>query len=114
MAQGWNYMDSNGEITFDILDLDEDDNDSVEGCYRLESEDWKIFYFSHRMNGELWKAEPYIRPDATWPNGVKGIDVVYPVDRPLNKNTVRDLLSDILGKNIRWAEVHGPDSLQLK
>ena len=107
-------MSFNGEVTFDIVDLDEHDNDSIEGCYRLGAESWKIFYFSHRVNGELWTSGPYIRPDVAWPSGVRGIDVVYPVDKPLNKNTAKQLLSDILEKDVEWAEVHGPDSLQLK
>ena len=107
-------MKFKGEVTFDVLDNDEDDNDSLEGCYRLGSGDWKIFYFSHRKNGELWRAEPYVRSDVTWPSGIKGIDVVYPTDRPLNKRTVKKLLSDILEKDVEWVEIHGPDSLYLK
>ncbi len=105
-----------GEISFDILDNDEVDNACIEGCYRIAPEDWKIFYFSHshRTNGELWKGEPDIRRDVIWPSGNEGVDVVYPISKPLNKHTAKKLLSDILEKDVDWKEVHGPDSLQLK
>lgn len=106
-------MQVKGEITFDTFH-DEEDMDCVDGCYRVGEEDWKIFYFSHRTNGKLWQESPYIRSNVAWPSGVTGIDVVYPIDKPLNRETVKMVLTDVLGGNIDWTEVRGPDSLQLK
>ena len=101
-----------GEVSFDLVIGDEEQN-HIEGCFRLDEGDWRVFYFTNRLHGEWWQGAPDVRKDVTWPSGVTGVDVVYPKDKILNKLTVIRILSDILGIE-DWSEVRGPDSLQLK
>jgi len=101
-----------GEISFDTI-FSEEGVHHIEGCYRVNGESWKVFYFTHRFNGQWWQDLPVIRKDVVWPSGISGVDVVYPMDKILNKETVSRVLSDVLGVS-KWVEVRGPDSLQLK
>ena len=102
----------NGEITFDTQ-VDELGQDHIEGCYRIGGEDWKVFYFTHWFNGDLWSGDPVIKKDAVWQSGITGVNAVLPKEQRLNKTTVLDTLSELLGVQ-GWSEVRGPDSLQLK
>ena len=38
------------DISFDILNINDDQN-VIEGCYRLEGESWRVFYFSKMWSG---------------------------------------------------------------
>ena len=103
-----------GEISFDAVTLGEDD-DNIEGCYRIGESEWKVFFISHSLAGDApWTGEPIINSDAIWPSGVKGVNAIYPIRVKLNKFSVRTILSEALGENIQWTEVRGPDSLQMK
>lgn len=102
----------NGQISFDTV-LPESGQDHLEGCYKLDGDNWKVFYLTHRKNGAWWTGTPIVVPDAVWKSSVKGIDAVYPMEVILNKSTAMELLSGILG-GVQWTEIKGPDSLQMK
>ena len=101
-----------GEISFDLV-IPDRGLDHIEGCYRLEAADWRVFYFTHRTRGRWHEGEPIIRPEARFSSGILGVDAVYPTQIVLNKPGVKALLSEILG-GVEWTEVLGPDSLTLK
>jgi hypothetical protein len=85
----------------------------IEGCYRIDGEDWKVPYFTHWRNGNLWMGAPLIRDEAIFQSGIAGVDGVFPVDTVLNKKTVMKILAEVVGTE-GWTEVSGPNSLILK
>ena len=103
---------NSGEISFDLI-IPEEGMDHIEGVYRIEGADWKVFYFTHWRDGYLWSMNPIIRENVIFQSGIGGIDAVYPACQLLNKETSKKLLSSILG-GVSWVDVMGPDSLQLK
>lgn len=103
-----------GQVSFDLIQAETEDDSDFEGCFRLGDSDWQIFYVSRSINDSTCEDAPQICSDAIWPNGVPGIQVLWPADRPLNRQIVKTILSDALGGNVVWQEVHGPDSLQMK
>lgn len=84
-----------GEITFDTY-VDELSEHHLEGCYRQNGQDWKVFYFTHRANGKWWQGDPIIRKDAVWQSGITGVDALLPYAQILNKATVIEVLSAVL------------------
>jgi hypothetical protein len=94
------------ELSFDCVYGD--DQNHVEGCFRLPGRDWQVFYFTRR-----WEGQPEIIPAAVWKSGVTGVNVQHPKDQPLNQAVVIAVLSDVLGVT-SWSVVSGPDSLTLK
>ena len=104
-------MKRQGEITFDTVVSEDDDH--VEGCYRLVDEDWRVYYFSHSLNGKLCEGDPDVA-HIIWPSGVAGIDGQFPIQFRLNKESIKKILSEQMGGNIELLEVRGPNSLQLK
>lgn len=96
-----------GEISFDTIH-DEEENDSIfEGAFRLPNEGWRVFFF------QKYTDNPGIFRDHVFSSGIEGIKVNYPDDEILNKKIVKGILSDVLGVD-EWREVKGPDSLLLK
>ena len=95
------------EITFDLVM--EETMPFVEGCYRREGEDWRVFMFrkSHGMETVGTKS------DLVWASGVKGMNVIVSDATKLNKSLVFRALSDALGVT-EWTEVRGPDSMRLR
>jgi hypothetical protein len=101
-----------GEITFDTV-LPEEGAQHVEGCYRLDGEDWKVYYLTNWHNGSLWAGAPLIRNKAVFQSGISGVCGVVPDGTVLNKKTVMGILA--LAVDIdEWCEVSGPNSLILK
>jgi hypothetical protein len=100
------------EISFDALAL-EDDQDNVEGCYRLEGDDWQVFYFTRWWEGLPEERRAKVVKNAVFSSGITGVVVNYPKEQILDKAAVMRVLSDTLGV-AEWSEVRGPDSLQLK
>jgi hypothetical protein len=104
--------ESFGQISFDT-ELSDDDNEHMEGSYRLTSGDWKVFYFTHHHHGKMWMGEKNIRHDFMFSGGVIGTDSIFPTTEKLNKHTVVDIFTQLTGVKY-WVEVIGPDSLILK
>lgn len=94
------------ELTFDCIYGDDQDN--MEGCFRLPGQDWKVFYFTR-----WWNDCAGINPNAVWRGGITGVNVQHPKDQPLNQETVAAVLSTVLGVEA-WMVVAGPNSLSLK
>ena len=93
------------EISYDLV-MD-DDMQFVEGTYRLPGADWQVFIFSSReMN------EPEVMHQF-WESGVTGVFVRFPRCERLNRTAVERVLSNALGVS-EWAQVRGPDSMQLR
>lgn len=101
-----------GVISFDT-EVSDSGQHHIEGCYKLPESDWKVFYFTHFDGGKLWNGAPRINKNAIWQSGISGVDAVYPASTVLNKSSVSQLLSDILG-DVTFVEARGPDSLMLK
>jgi hypothetical protein len=94
------------ELSFDCIYGD--DQDHMEGCFRLPGRDWQVFYFTRR-----WDDKAEIIPNAVWRSGITGVNVQHPKDQPLNQAAVIAVLSRALGVET-WSIVLGPDSLTLK
>lgn len=93
------------EISFDLLMTP--DMEFCEGTFRLPGEPWQVFVVLRR---DLHQAE--IRRQR-WDSGVSGLLITFPKSDILDRNVVIRLLSDALGVG-DWAEVRGPDSMQLR
>lgn len=98
----------NADISFDTIQGDEEDGACFEGCYRVNSTEWKVFCFVRREG-----VQPEVMTDATFSSGIKGIQVWHPPYRALNRRVVKKIMADILGVR-EWVETIGPDSLALK
>jgi hypothetical protein len=96
----------NAEISFDTM-VPDTGSEHVEGCYRLGSSDWRVFYATQAYQGS-----PRIFP-ATWQSGASGIQIHHPKNEILNKASVKSALAEMLNVS-EWIEVRGPDSLQMK
>jgi hypothetical protein len=94
------------EISFDLKM--EDSMAFVEGAYRLGSGPWQVFIFSRHD-----ASAPSVNAQAKWKSGVTGVHIRLPKDDALNKKVVLRMLSNALGVH-DWAEVQGPDSIQLR
>jgi hypothetical protein len=96
------------EITFDLIMTE--DMPFVEGCYRLDGDEWQIFMFRHSRQG----IEPVgIKRHLIWDSGVTGLNVILPDHSKINKSIVLDEMSRMLGV-AEWIEVRGPDSMKLR
>jgi hypothetical protein len=100
------------EISFDTVN-DEEDRNHIEGCYRLDSGNWRIFYLSHYRHGKRWDGPTDIDNNVTWPSGMSGIQAFIPKSTMVNNDTAKEILSEVFCID-EWAEVRGPDSLQMK
>jgi hypothetical protein len=94
------------EISYDLI-MDED-MAFVEGTYHLPGHDWQVLIFG--PNDDI--DDPIVTP-TQWKSGVTGVVVCWPRWQPLNKRTVEQLLSGVLGVR-QWREVRGPDSIVIR
>jgi hypothetical protein len=94
------------EISYDLVM--EDEMSFVEGTYRLPGGEWQVFIFIRQRDSiELsWRS-------SRWKSGATGLIVRFPSGQLLNKAVVESTLSEALGVTV-WAEVRGPDSMQLR
>lgn len=112
-AIGLASSDGLGEITFDTI-LSDEDNEYVEGCYRTNSGDWRVYAFTHgdhERNSRM--SEKDIRHDIVFRGGVIGTDGILPRENKLNKDSIIRILAELTGVE-HWVEVSGPNSLILK
>jgi hypothetical protein len=100
-------MSMKAEISFDTI-VPDAGSENIEGCYRLEDCDWQVFYAT-----QVYQGDPHTLFPAKWRSGVIGVQIHYPVDKVLNKESVKAVLTNVLGVS-KWFEVLGPDSLRLK
>jgi len=94
------------EISFDTM-LDDGDNGTVEGSFRVPGSFWQVFVF---LKGDVGELRPEIGP---WRSGIYGAEFVVPRSATVNRKFVIGVMSEAFGTR-DWAEVHGPDSLALK
>jgi hypothetical protein len=94
-----------GEISYDLA---MDDNMSfVEGTYRIDSGDWRVFIFSKRAIAQpIWN-------ESTWASGVSGLVFHVPATMSLNTLIVERLMSEALSVS-EWQRLSGPDSMTLR
>jgi hypothetical protein len=95
------------EISFDLVM--EEDMAFVEGCCRLQDQDWQVFIF--RKSRGLEKVG--VRKHLVWESGVTGVNIIVPDEAQLNKHVVMTVLASELGVT-EWSEIRGPDSMQLR
>ena len=105
---GENPAPVKGEVTFDLVM--EDEMSFVEGCCRLEDDIWCVFMFRKSRNGI---EEVGVRKNLVWDSGVTGLNIIVSDDTTLNKSTVLRALAGALDVT-EWAEVRGPDSMNLR
>jgi hypothetical protein len=98
-----------GEITFDVV-VREEGARIVEGCYRIDGEDWKVFLLAKESDAF---GSPCIKSDAVFESGISGIYGVVAADLVLNKQAVLRILTELVGVDT-WTEVKGPNSLVLR
>ncbi len=101
-----------GHITFDTS-VTEEGQDHIEGCYRIGSGDWKVYYFSHWRDGRLWTKNAVIHNAVSFQSGIIGIEGVIPMTTSLNKEECVRLISRATNIH-KWTETAGPNSLLLK
>ncbi|MHB1557233.1 MAG: hypothetical protein ACYC61_07120 [Isosphaeraceae bacterium] len=83
------------------------DEEVVEGSYRLPGGPWQVFLFEH---GDV----PEIRHDfGTWKSGITGIEFVVPASVPINRRSIEEAMSEVFEADA-WVVVPGPDSIWLK
>ena len=85
----------------------------MEGCYRIDGEDWRVYYLTNWHNGSLWAGAPLIRSTVVFQSRIFGVCGVVPDGTVLNKKTVMRILALAVGID-EWCEVSGPNSLNLK
>jgi hypothetical protein len=100
------------EISFDTINTEKDQN-HLEGCYRIDNGEWKVFHFTHTSNGEWHVGDREIFDDAIFSSGIDGIEAIYPVGDNINNEVVINCLLGVTGES-DWSVVVGPDSLTLK
>jgi len=100
---------TSGEITFDIV-VPEEGAPVVEGCYRIEGENWKVYLLANESDAF---GSPRFENDAVFQSGVSGIYGVISADRVLNKKAVLRILTEAVGVDT-WTEVDGPSGLVLR
>jgi hypothetical protein len=93
------------EISFDLIM--EDEMAFAEGTYRMRGGDWHVFIFSRHDGDGIRSAFN------EWSSGVTGRVVRVPQNAKLNRQTIKQILGDILYVN-EWLEVRGPDSMNLR
>jgi hypothetical protein len=64
------------KITFDIV-VPEEGVKNVEGCYRINSGNWEVYYFTKWHTGTSLTA-PIIRSKAIFQSGISGVSGVVP------------------------------------
>jgi hypothetical protein len=99
-----------GEISFDIIIGDDAEHPVFEGCYRITPGDWVVFCVTKWWGGA---SQAGVNKGAVFSSGVKGVNINYPKDKVLNKNSVKEVLAESLSI-ADWVEVKGPDSLMIK
>ncbi len=94
-----------GEISYDLVM--KKDMGFVEGSYRLDDGNWRVFIFSKAsiQGTEIQTCR--------WTSGIEGIVVRVPESVRLNKQVVEQIMSESL-KVKEWREIPGPDSMQLR
>ncbi len=98
------------EISFDLVM--EDDMDFIEGVFRVNQGEWQVLIASKRPLQKTEVQNIEIR-STEWPNGIAGLDIIVPLSFNLNKQSLKEVMSEWLGVKI-WDEVDGPDSMQLR
>ena len=81
----------------------------AEGCYRLEGGDWQVI--TAWKAGDIWPVG--IRNGVHWDSGVTGMNIVFANHDKINAVPLLQMMSEVLGVS-EWAEVTGPDSIQLR
>jgi hypothetical protein len=100
-----NQGEMQGEISYDLIMGDV--MSFVEGAYRINSGEWKVFIFSRRPVGQpVWHY-------STWDSGVNGIVFEVPDEMLLNMPIVEFLMAQATGCR-EWHRVRGPDSMVLR
>ena len=103
-----------GEVTFDIV-VPEDGGTVVEGCYRINGENWQVYIFAKQGWSQCkWgRSPPHIRRNVIFSSGITGVQGIIPANWVLNKKAVMGMLAVALSVE-EWTEVWGLDSLTLK
>ena len=101
-----------GDITFDIV-IPKEGVSIVEGCYRIDGEDWKAYILMSEHNRACSVGGPLIRSHEVFQSGISGVYGVVPADQVLSKEAVMRILAKAVGVET-WTEVSGPNSLILR
>ena len=97
----------NAEVTWDLVMSE--DMPFAEGCYRLQGGPWQVVTATKAGPDHL----PGVRNGVTWASGVTGMNVVFPEHLKINRASLMQKMSEVLGV-VNWREVVGPDSMALR
>lgn len=105
------HLGQRPEISFDTVV--EEDNDYIEGCYRLPGEFWQVVAFSKKdVPAIVCRPSRWERP-TPWEETTTGLLITIPqVDR-MDRDAIFRGMAQATGV-IDWVEVRGPDSTYLR
>jgi len=105
------HLSNRAEISFDTVL--EEDNDYIEGSYRLPGGGWQVVAFK-KDNVPAIQAKPGRWERLTeWEETATGMIVSLPRECTANREFVLKAMAQITGI-AAWVEVHGPDSMHLR
>lgn len=93
------------EISLDVVV--DDDDEFVEGSYRLPGRFWEVFIMSKKDVAGLQHQH------STWDSGIAGTTFEVPASAKLDKSYVLAAMDSVFG-NREWTFVDGPDSIVLR
>jgi hypothetical protein len=103
------HLGTRPEFSSDII-MDED-NQYVEGTYRLPGRFWEVLIV-RKVDVPALQHRPN-QPPIEWESGITGIIIDVPREDKLNREYVRNALTIAFGYT-DWVEVRGPDSMVLR
>jgi hypothetical protein len=99
------------EISFDIVP--EDDNDFIEGSYRVPGQFWQVVVCKKADVSEVRHRPAIWRKTTEWEGEITGVIFQFPRAAGLNRASLLRAMSDATGFS-DWSEVNGPDSMVLR
>ncbi|MDP6445997.1 MAG: hypothetical protein QGG36_23370 [Pirellulaceae bacterium] len=99
------------EVSFDLVM--KDDNDWMEGTYRLRGELWKVVIFRKDDVPELQLQPTTWKKPTKWEREVPGIVIRFPRKARVGRDDLLAAMSQAFGCS-DWTEVDGPDSMMLR
>ncbi len=105
------YRGQRPEISFDLVL--EEDNDWMEGSYRLPGEFWKVVIFQKDDVPELQFQPGHWKRSTQWERDITGIVIRFPRKAKMSREDLLHAMSKVFGYN-DWVQVEGPDSMMLR
>ena len=105
------HLGKRPEISFDLVL--EDDNDFMEGSYRLPGEFWKVVIFRKDDVPELRSQPSRWRRPTKWEREITGVVIRFPRTARMGRDDLLRAMAQVFGRS-DWVQVDGPDSMVLR